>query len=111
MSVRGQVIAALEVARTEKMIGKPLDAQVQLEVVAGSQEAAALDSTHPTELQELLMVSQCNLKYVDSIEAGHDNICTDSVRVHVCAADGVKCQRCWHVVPAVNEEMVCGQCQ
>ena len=83
--VREAVLPALEAARREKIIGKGLDAKVELTdaSISGTESNSEL-------LRELLNVSQLELS---SKSLGEE---LEVMKVAVSRADGQKCARCWH---------------
>ncbi|WP_325214043.1 isoleucine--tRNA ligase [Oscillibacter sp.] len=86
-ALRDKVNAALEAARSEKTIGKSLEAAVTLTV---PEENAWLAET--PELADLLIVSQVTVKI--GAEAA----------VEVSKAQGGKCERCWKVLGSVGSD-------
>ncbi len=114
LAIRENVMLELEAARQAKLIGKGLDAQVQLAVTASdenmkhpSQTALStfnlLKHYHPA-LKELLNVSEVKLVVAKS----HIAIPTISV------ASGSKCERCWNHTSDVSDDpnypTVCLRC-
>jgi isoleucyl-tRNA synthetase len=95
IQVRDAVNGVLEAARSEKKIGKSLEAKVQLTVPAEDAFLADLDES---ALADLLIVSQVSVTVGDAIAATAHN------------ADGDKCQRCWKVLPTVNADGLCPRC-
>ena len=98
-ALRSAVNGALEQARADKVIGKSLEAAVDLTVPA---EDAFLAEMSEEEVADLFIVSQVKLTL------------GDEVKVAVEAAQGAKCGRCWkvlHSVKAVGEhEALCPRC-
>ncbi len=95
-SVRDPVNVALEEKRQQKVITSSLSARVGL---SASGALGRLLTEYRDELPTLLGVSQVAIdpavaEYTDS---------SGGVQVRVGRADGVKCERCWRFVPAVNE--------
>jgi len=82
LAVRERVTKALEVARQEKLIGAPLEAQVHLQAGGALYD---LLGRHAAELPGLFIVSAVELKPGSG----------DDLAVHVARAEGVKCERCW----------------
>ena len=82
--LRDQALVTLEQARRDKTIGKALEAQLQF---VGP--AALLDpiAPHAELLREMLNVSA--LTFTRAGDA-------DQVRIQLAAAEGRKCERCWH---------------
>jgi isoleucyl-tRNA synthetase len=104
LNVREQVNAGLEQKRQDKLIGSSLAARVVLR--AGGPVAAVLDR-HRADLPMLLNVSDVALTVVSS---GGDH----AVDVGIERAPGVKCARCWRVVPSIRTEPewagICDRC-
>ena len=104
LAVREQVTAALEQQRREKVIGTSLGAKVV--VTAGGPIVTVLDQ-YRSLLPTLFIVSDVGL-HLGPAEG------QDQVSVAVEKAPGVKCARCWRVVPAVRTEPewtgICDRC-
>jgi isoleucyl-tRNA synthetase len=94
-SVRDIVLPELEKARQAKIIGKSLDAKIEIPKANLEAQMGRLD-----DLRELLNVSQIRL--------------TDSAVPVVSKADGQKCERCWHwetdVGSSPEHPTICGRC-
>ena len=92
LAVRETVNAALETERKAKVIGTSLGARVTIEA---SGPVGALLERHRDELPSLFIVSDLvlNTGQADG---------PDRLRVEVEKAGGVKCARCWRMVPAVG---------
>jgi isoleucyl-tRNA synthetase len=88
--IRDEVNGALETARQEKLIGTSLGARVAL---AAGGDTGVLLRRHEAELPMLFIVSQVTLDTTGILP---------EVRVSVSRAEGVKCDRCWRVVPDVS---------
>ena len=99
VTLRSAVNGALEQARADKVIGKSLEAAVDLTV---PEEDAFLADMDADEVADLFIVSQVKLTV------------GDEMKVTVEAAQGAKCGRCWkvlHSVKAVGEhEALCPRC-
>jgi len=78
------VLKAIEIARGEKLIGKPLEAKL---LVAPKGETKALLETIDN-VRQLLQVSQ--LDYV-----AHADVDYATAEITVTKADGAACARCW----------------
>jgi isoleucyl-tRNA synthetase len=96
LAVRDAVTKALEEARTAKLIGKPQEAAVRVEVPA---ELLALVETSGVDMAELCIVSAAELFATDAEEVS----CT----VEVAAGD--KCPRCWNVRD-LGADGLCARC-
>src|SRR5208282_3254806 len=104
LAIRDDVMKALDTARNNKMIGKPLDAQL---VIAASQPGYSLLQRYQDQLRYLFVVSAV------SLTQGSGNG-TGGVHVEVKKADGLKCERCWNYSIHVGEDKeyptVCERC-
>jgi isoleucyl-tRNA synthetase len=102
--VRDSVLRVLEEARTSKLIGSSLEAQVRLEA---KRKTFELLEQYREELRYLFIVSQVSLALLED-EA------TEEVRVRVERATGEKCERCWNYSVRVGEftryPNVCERC-
>ena len=103
---RNEVLPHLEDARRAKLIGKALDAKVELRMSPGLR--STLEGERDT-LRELLNVSQLEFTW---LEMPPEKIVTPEVRV--AKADGQKCERCWHwetdVGSVPEHPTICGRC-
>ena len=104
MKVRDEVNAALEQKRKAKLIGNSLGARV---TITATGSLGSLLEAHSGDLPMLFIVSDVTL-HVGSTDG------TDSVRIEVEKAAGVKCERCWRYVPRVRTEPhwagICDRC-
>lgn len=103
MSVRSDVLKALEVARNEKVIGKSLEAKVTLCLKDEVSDVSGLKD----DLKQLFIVSK--LELVDACDGLEEQ---DVSYVKVAKFDGVVCKRCWNVYDAseMHDEDVCCRC-
>jgi isoleucyl-tRNA synthetase len=103
-SVRDEVLKALEIARNNKLIGTPLEAQV---AITASDPVYSLLQRYAYQLRYLFIVSHVTLAQ------GSGNG-TSGVKVNVKKADGTKCERCWNYSTQVGENKnyptVCERC-
>lgn len=93
--IRDDVMKALELARAEKRIGKPQDAEVIIYAKADSEEMKLFES-FGNELADIFICSGVEL----SSDAPADGAFTETVSgiaVKVFTADGTKCDRCWFI--------------
>ncbi|MBQ7736670.1 MAG: class I tRNA ligase family protein, partial [Oscillospiraceae bacterium] len=91
MRVRSDVNKALELARGEKLIGKPLDARVTLYV-----SDAAAEAFRPLEgedLPSLFIVSEVSVVYGRGEGVPGESF--DGLTVHVVPSTLPRCERCW----------------
>ena len=110
MGVRSHVLKSLEEARNAKMIGKSLEAQVDLYVNKHNKELLeSLDA----DVQLLLGVSKLNLHSLDEVAADADQY-NDGIAVKVSVAPGETCQRCRMVKEDVGSDpaypTLCARC-
>lgn len=93
--VRNLALKRLEEAREKKIIGKSLQATLDLTVT--KDQKAAIDlldfKTH-----QVFIVSKVNLKVGEKLE------------IDVSLANGHTCDRCWNVVDHVHENGLCDRC-
>ncbi len=101
-SIRDDVLKALEEARSEKIIGKPLDAAI---IISCSKEDEILiKETLDNQVAQWLIVSEvifaenCGNKY-------------QYAQVEVRKAEGEICPRCWNISKEHNEDGLCPRCQ
>ncbi len=103
--VREEVLKALEEARTGKLIGGGLEAQVNL---SAPDDLYATLHKFEGQLRYLFIVSQVNLERAVSQNGAI------GLKVAVRKADGQKCERCWnystHVGDDASYPTVCERC-
>jgi isoleucyl-tRNA synthetase len=101
MEVRDTVLKSLETARNEKLIGAPLEAQVQL---SANGDLHPLLEQYASQLPELFVVSGVSI--LNSADAAPD--------ATIARAQGSKCERCWKYLPDVGSDprypTVCARC-
>jgi isoleucyl-tRNA synthetase len=109
-SVRDSVNVELENARQVKTITSNLSACVELEVEDGS---GGLLKQYEEFLPTLFGVSDVRLAPVRSSAgfAGEGGVpVLGPPRPRVRKAEGVRCERCWRIVPKVTAEGICDRC-
>ena len=110
MGVRSHVLKSLEEARNAKMIGKSLEAQVDLYV---NEHNKKLLESLDADVQLLLGVSKLNLHSLDEAAADADQY-NDGIAVKVSVAPGETCQRCRMVKEDVGSDpaypTLCARC-
>jgi isoleucyl-tRNA synthetase len=105
LGVREAVNAALEQKRKDKVIGTSLGARV---ILTASGPLGALLNSRRDDLPMLFNVSDVTLTVHAAGSTEQDPAYgTDQVRVEVEKAPGVKCARCWRIVPRVRTEPDC----
>jgi isoleucyl-tRNA synthetase len=104
LKIRDEVMKALDTARNEKLIGKPLEAQL---LITASDPAYSLLARYKDQLRYLFIVSAVHLAPASGNGTG-------GVRIEVKKADGLKCERCWNYSTRVGEDQqyptICERC-
>lgn len=100
LSIRDDVLKALEVARNDKIIGKSLTAKVTLYV---DHEKEELLKSIKESLTQLFIVSAFEIGG-DVDKAPEAALKLDKASVLVEKAEGETCERCWVVTPEVGED-------
>jgi isoleucyl-tRNA synthetase len=103
LEVRAEVNRALELARKEKIVGHPLDAEIILGVPEGM---GALLHGQEEMLSRVFIVSHVQLLAPGSVEAGGEAVNIPGMTIQVKRAPGAKCARCW-----VHDESVGGHAE
>lgn len=102
LAIRDAVNVEIEARRKEKLFGTSLGAHVTL---SASGDTLELLRRYEETLPLLLIVSDVRLQ---PVAAGPE------LSIAVSKADGVKCERCWRIVPSVTQdtgrEGLCGRC-
>ncbi|EPO5777662.1 isoleucine--tRNA ligase [Vibrio harveyi] len=110
-AVRGAVNKLLEDARKEKTIGGALQAEVTL--FADDALAAKINKLED-ELRFVLLTSATKVKSLSEKTDAAQATDIEGLFVEVAAAEGEKCDRCWHHTPDVGtiegHEKICGRC-
>ena len=110
LAVRGEVSKQLEVARTAKLIGSGLEAQVLLAAAPGA--LRDLLTAEAKELATLFIVSQADL--VDSLADGLPAEGVAGLTLKVERAAGEKCPRCWNYSTGIGSNAahpeICPRC-
>lgn len=101
MVVRSDVFKALEEARALKIIGKSLEAAVDLKLP--HHVAQVVQHYFNTTLAQWLIVSSAT-------ETDEHLTPYESVEVRVVSAQGVTCPRCWNVTHSDAEDGLCARC-
>ena len=110
IAVRNDVNGVLEAARSEKRVGKSLEAQVSL---SASDEASekALKAIETMNLSELFIVSDCLLNNEIPDAVSGKGTAFPGLTVSAAVAPGTKCPRCWvHSTKADPETGLCPRC-
>ncbi len=106
MKLRQDVNGVLELARSEKRIGKALEAHVSLQTENETVKQACED----LNLAEIFIVSSCAFEGAE--EGATTGVGTNfaDLTIGVTEAKGVKCPRCWMHTHSSHEEGLCARC-
>ncbi len=103
LSIRPQVLKALEEARQTKLIGSGLEAQVK---ISAADPLYSVLARNEQQLRGVFIVSGAKLEKADIDGA--------AVKVEVSPADGSKCERCWNYSTHIGEDTtyptICERC-
>ncbi|MBR7106513.1 MAG: class I tRNA ligase family protein, partial [Opitutales bacterium] len=99
LSIRDKVNEQLEKIRQDKIIGKSLEAEVEIAVGADSEDASILRE-FADKLAEIFIVSSVKI-----VEGKFEDMA-----VQVRKAEGERCVRCWRVLKDLDEHGVCPRC-
>jgi isoleucyl-tRNA synthetase len=109
VALREQVLAEIEPLRKNKQIGSSLQARV---VISATSSELPLLEQYARQLPMLFIVSAVELRRAPTDGAGSSGA---APRITIERAAGVKCERCWRMVPAVSGEPasagLCDRCQ
>ena len=97
LKFRSDVLKALETARSEKVIGKSLNAHL---IVKPTQEIKDVLDFLGEDYAQLLIVSKFELLETQ-----------EELEIKVIEKSGHVCSRCWQVVDDINENELCPRCQ
>ncbi len=106
---RRVVTAALEVQRTDKVIGASLEAHPVVHV----RDAVALEALKSVNFADLCITSDITLTGDPAPDEAFRMPEVDGISVVFEKAEGEKCQRCWKILPDVGQHAhagVCGRC-
>jgi len=108
--LRAEITKALEIARRDKIIGHPLEAEVQLQVAG---EMAEFITQEWRTIREIAIVSALCLKD----DLGDDVFRSEEIEglaIKVVQAPGQKCERCWTRSTTVGDDLhhplICDRC-
>jgi isoleucyl-tRNA synthetase len=120
LELRSLVNRQLESCRSSGQLGASLEAQVQLELEAGSTNTAEAlrwlaSSSHPSvdNLADWLLVSgleEGGAVPAELLAEASEN----GITVRIAKAEGQKCERCWHYESDIGQHSahpsLCGRC-
>ena len=100
-AIRTDILKALENAREQKIIGKPLEAKVIIE----------LDDKQTKILDNLDNFAQWMIVSEITLESHPQAIQYQVSKIHVQKAEGVLCPRCWNITRSNQEDCLCERCK
>ncbi|MEL6411511.1 MAG: isoleucine--tRNA ligase [Pseudomonadota bacterium] len=106
-TARRVVTAALEVQRTEKVIGASLEAAPVVYV----ENAELLEILHSVEFEDVCITSAISLRGAAIPDDAFQMPELDSIGVVFAHANGEKCLRCWKISPDVGQHKRPGLCK
>ncbi|MGY3713991.1 isoleucine--tRNA ligase [Sutcliffiella cohnii] len=101
MTLRDDVLKALEVARNEKVIGKSLNAHVTL---YPTETTKNLLHSIEESVQQIFIVSGLTISTSSKNEAPESAQQFENVAIEIAPAEGETCERCWTVTTTVGED-------
>ena len=112
LEVRGEVTKALEKARSEKLIGHPLDASV---AISANQDLYNELHSYVDDLRSIFITSEASLFMDEPLPDAYESEDIKGLSILVKAATGDKCERCWIHDTSVgtNSEYpgICNRCR
>ena len=110
LRLRDDVNKALELARADKIIGKPLEAKVTIHV--GDEAREVMDRVRKQHLEALLIVSEAEL--AEGAGEGWAGTELPGVTIRVEPSQAPKCPRCWTHSQTVGQDPdypeLCARC-
>ena len=104
--VRRVITGALEIKRSEKIIGSSLQANVNLYVSPEKKEIL-----NDIDIAEIGIVSSFSLNTSDIPSTAFKIDTINDVGVEIDLAKGKKCARCWKMLPEVLDKDICKRCK
>lgn len=101
-ALRDDVLKALEDARNEKIIGKPLEASVVIE--CSKEDEVLLNTLLDGKVAQWLIVSEVRF-------ASNEGTQYQLAKLQVEKAEGTVCPRCWNISREHDENGLCPRCQ
>jgi isoleucyl-tRNA synthetase len=104
---RRAVTAALEVQRTDKVIGSSLEASP----VVYLEDQETFDLLESIPFSDICITSSIKLSLDKAPEEAFSTEEVKGIKVDFQVASGEKCQRCWKILPEVTtSNPICGRC-
>ena len=106
IKLRQDVNGVLETARTDKRIGKALEAHVCLQ----TEDAALVEACKDVNLAEICIVSACTWEAIAEGAVSGEGTNLPQLKIGVTEARGEKCPRCWMHSEKANADGLCERC-
>ena len=104
---RRAVTAALELKRTDKIIGSSLEASP----VVYLEDQTTFDILNSIPFADICITSSITLSLDKAPKSAFSSDEVKGIAVDFKVASGEKCQRCWKILPEVNTtKPICGRC-
>jgi isoleucyl-tRNA synthetase len=104
---RRAVTAALEVQRTNKVIGSSLEASP----VVYLEDQQTFDILNSIPFADICITSSIELSLDKAPKSAFSSEEAKGIKIDFLVASGEKCQRCWKILPEVNiTNPICGRC-
>jgi len=94
--VRKRITGAIEIKRSEKVIGSSLQAKAEIWISKKDEK-----KIEDIDMAEISIVSSFILNILDRDD--------EEIKVNISLADGKKCKRCWKILQEVEE--ICKRCE
>jgi isoleucyl-tRNA synthetase len=113
IKIRSEITRALEIARREKVIGHPLEAELLL---SAEDDLADFVKVEWQTIKEISIVSEMSELQVDAVPTEQVIVSEElpGLKIAVRAATGEKCERCWTRSTTVgansNHPQICDRC-
>jgi len=113
LDVRGEVTKALEEARTQKIIGHPLDAAVTISITGNDDLHNSL-KPYADDLRSIFIVSKAILVKDEALSDAYMSEELKGLSIRIETAPGTKCERCWTYETSVgantDHPAICSRC-
>jgi isoleucyl-tRNA synthetase len=104
---RRAVTAALEVQRTNKVIGSSLEASPVVYI----EDQQAFDILNSIPFADICITSSIKLSLDKAPKSAFSSEEAKGIKIDFQIASGEKCQRCWKILPEINvAKPICGRC-
>jgi isoleucyl-tRNA synthetase len=104
---RRAVTAALEVQRTNKVIGSSLEASP----IVYLEDQQTFDILNSIPFADICITSSIELSLDKAPKSAFSSEEAKGIKIDFLVASGEKCQRCWKILPEVNiTNPICGRC-